>query len=145
MKTRPATSTATASRRRSRAMHHITAAGLIALSRKLPEPWQSVLAFASSAFASSALSLIGVVFLAAISTWCVRWRQERGLNQLKRAAEALPAGAERSRIEQDIRRLQEAMVKQQFRALKAVVHQDEPKKIGAAKHRSRRPAPPRIR
>jgi hypothetical protein len=132
----------TARRSRISATHGIAVVGgtgLLALSRKLGEPWQSVLALASPA-----LSFIGAALFAAMSTWFDRWHLaqearevERRLTHLKETAEALAEGPERSRIERGIQEIRESITEKQVRALKRIVGGEEPETVRAATARRR--------
>jgi hypothetical protein len=119
MRKRAGVAGATASRSRISCTHGFTmvgGTGLVAISRKLGEPWQSGLALFAPA-----LSLVWAILLDAFLTWvkaCMKRRQlERGLTRLKETANALPIGPVRSRIERSIKEVRITIADEQLRVL----------------------------
>lgn len=100
--------------------HGVTAVvgtGLVALSRKLGEPWL--------AMAAPAVSYLCSMLLAAIFTWVRRWQLERGLTRLKEIADSLPAGPERSRLVRDIQGIRKANTAGLVRALRNIAGHEQ--------------------
>lgn len=56
----------------------------------------------------------------AIFPWFRRWQVERGLTRLKKIADSLPAGPERSRLERDIHGIQKANTARLVRAMRNI-------------------------
>ncbi len=119
--------------------------GLVALSRKLGEPWQSGLALASPA-----LSFLWAALLAVIFGWFDRWQLERdtreverGLTRLTESAEALPDGPERSALEQHIQEIRGAIIAKHVRALKYIAGRDEQEAPHAVRRRPAAKAKPK--
>jgi len=83
---------------------------LVVLSGKLGQP--------RLAMAAPTVSYLCLMFLAAIFAWFRRWELERGLTRLKKIADSLPAGPERSRLERQIQGIRKADTAGLVRALR---------------------------